>query len=89
MRENREWEMGSEIKKPLAILQAKGLLLIMKAPHPTFFHKGGGLYIYTFSAISHTPQGQMPAQKPQPIHLLSSTTYSKDLFGSLFRVMAP
>jgi hypothetical protein len=32
--------------------------------------------IQTFSTISHTPQGQMPAQKPQPIHLSSSTTYS-------------
>ncbi len=44
---------------------------------------------YTFSTISHTPQGQMPAQKPQPMHFDSSTTYSKDLFGSFFRVMAP
>ena len=31
---------------------------------------------YTFSTISHTPQGHMPAQKPQPMHLSSSTTYS-------------
>ena len=45
--------------------------------------------LYTFSAISQTPQGQMPAQNPQPMHLLSSTTYSKDLFGSVFRLIAP
>jgi len=44
---------------------------------------------YTFSTISHTPQGQTPAQKPQPMHLLSSTAYSKDLFGNFLRVMAP
>ena len=31
---------------------------------------------YMFSTISHTPQGQMPAQKLQPMHLFSSTTYS-------------
>lgn len=32
--------------------------------------------IYTFSTMSQTPQGQTPAQKPQPMHLPSSTTYS-------------
>ena len=30
-----------------------------------------------FSTISHTPVGQAPAQKPQPIHLSLSTLYSK------------
>jgi methyl-accepting chemotaxis protein len=32
--------------------------------------------LQTFSVISQTPQGQMLAQKPQPMHLSSSTTYS-------------
>lgn len=31
---------------------------------------------YTFSTISQTPQGQMPAQNPQPMQRFSSTTYS-------------
>jgi hypothetical protein len=30
----------------------------------------------TLSVISQTPQGQMPAQKPHPMHFDSSTTYS-------------
>ena len=29
-----------------------------------------------FSSISHMPQGQTPAQKPQPMQRLASTTYS-------------
>jgi hypothetical protein len=32
-------------------------------------------YMMTFS-IAHTPQGQIPAQMPQPMQYLSSETYS-------------
>ncbi len=31
---------------------------------------------YRFSFICQMPQGQMPAQNPQPMHFSSSTTYS-------------
>ena len=44
---------------------------------------------YTLSTISQTLQGQISAQNPQPMHRLSSTTYSNDLFGSVLREIAP
>ena len=48
-----------------------------------------GSYISGILGISsHMPQGQAPVQNPHPIHLDSSTTYSKPVCVS-FRLMAP
>ncbi len=50
-----------------------------------------GAKVHNPHVLRHLPNptGQIQAQKPQPMHLLSSTAYSKDLFGSFFLVMAP
>ena len=42
-----------------------------------------------FSTISHTPHGQMPAQKPHPMHLSSSTTYSYEPSSCSTLLIAP
>jgi hypothetical protein len=94
--------LRSTKKKPFTIFQEKGFSLSIggHSPHTLLLRKHGcktqpspkgakDCLCYTFSTISQTPQGQMPAQKPQPMHFDSSTTYSKDLFGSFFLVIAP
>jgi hypothetical protein len=66
------------IKKPFAVFSGKRLSCRSGelSPHPALSPIGRGVMIYTFSTISHTPQGQIPAQKPHPMHFDSSTTYS-------------